>query len=486
MWKYAARKDEGASAWGTAVPEHASAVLRELIHGARNAPKKPWQLGRWRRTVIRQGTSLGVVNWRLCPPVFDRAPVNPQPSLQRAVRCAEREPCASKFGLWSQQRGHIRGDMGRYPFPHNQRSATCIYPRTADHRDAARAFRAWSDEIITSDGARGFLRTRRPDTPDGVPNSTVSEGIAYGMSIAVLFDDRTLFDGLWGYARLFLNKSGLMDWYIAPDGSGPLGVGAATDADEDMAWALIMAHRQWGAREQQRYLDDAKRLIAAIYETEVDHGQWRDLLLPGDDWRGRDVFNPSYFAPNQYRLFGEVTGERDAWNRVIDVGYRTLFRCLSPENGNATNGLVPAWCTSDGSPIEAFPGALTNYQYDSARAPFRILQDYQLTGDARAERYLRDVAGFFSQVGAANVVDGYSLTGHPAPDPQSRTSHLGSAVFIGCAACGAMVAPEYRAFVDRAYERVRTGELLARSRYYNHCWTVLSLLMLTGNFVTFE
>jgi hypothetical protein len=28
---------------------------------------------------------------------------------------------------------------------------------------------------------------------------------------------------------------------------------------------------------------------------------------------------------------------------------------------------------------------------------------------------------------------------------------------------------------------VRTGQLLARSRYYNHCWTVLSTLLLTGN-----
>jgi hypothetical protein len=41
--------------------------------------------------------------------------------------------------------------------------------------------------------------------------------------------------------------------------------------------------------------------------------------------------------------------------------------------------------------------------------------------------------------------------------------------------------PLHQAFIDAAYARVRTGKLLARSRYYNHCWTVLSLLMLTGN-----
>lgn len=376
--------------------------------------------------------------------------------------------------------------MGRYSFPHNQRLAHCAYPTTADHGDALVAFRAWQQEIVTGDGAHGFLRTRRPDTPDGVPNSTVSEGIAYGMLVAVMFDEQSLFDGFWGYAKLFLNKSGLMDWYIAPDGNSRLGVGAATDADEDMAWALIMAHRQWGNSERQRYLDDAKRLIDAIYTTEVDHGEWRDMLLPGDDWRGRDVFNPSYFAPNQFRLFGEVAAARDDWHRVVDEGYRVLFRSLNELSGNAHNGLVPAWCTSSGKPVEAFPGALTNYQYDSARTPFRIIQDYQVSQDPRARRYLLDSSNFFAHEGADAIVDGYTLDGAPAPDPKSIRPNVGSAVFVGCAAAGAMCDTAYQPFIDAAYRRVRSGQLLARSRYYNHCWTVLSLLMLTGNFVTFE
>src|SRR5690606_30283394 len=223
-------------------------------------------------------------------------------------------------------------DMGRYPFPHNQRLPHLAYPSNANARDVQRAFAAWRSEIVTHEGARGFARTRRPDTPDGVPNSTVSEGIAYGMLIAVMMDDQALFDDFWNYARCFLNKSGLMDWYISPDGSAALGVGAATDADEDMAWALVMAERQWGGKGAcpDTYSDSAKRLIDAIYKTEVDHDKWPDMLLPGDDWRGQDVFNPSYFAPNQYRIFGEVSGNRDGWQRVIDEGYRVLNRSLNP------------------------------------------------------------------------------------------------------------------------------------------------------------
>lgn len=373
--------------------------------------------------------------------------------------------------------------MGRFPFPHDQRLRHLSYPRDASAEDARAAFMRWRAEIVTSDGARGFLRTRRPDTPDGQANSTVSEGIAYGMIIAVMFDEQALFDGFWSYARCFLNKSGLMDWYIAPDGSHPLGVGAASDADEDMAWALLMAERQWGGRGSlsETYLSTAQRLIDAIFSTEVDQKEWPDMFLPGDDWRGKNVFNPSYFAPNQFRLFGEATGNMSGWQRVIDRGYEIMELSLSPENGNEHNGLVPAWCDASGKPVEAFPGAMRNYQYDSARTPFRMIQDWACAEDPRARAYLSRISPFFAGIGARDIVDGYTLDGRPAPDPRSPPGNPGSAVFVGCAAAGAMHDPKYQTFIDEAYARVRTGELLARSRYYNHCWTVLSLLMLSGN-----
>lgn len=377
--------------------------------------------------------------------------------------------------------------MGRFPFPQNQRLPGCIYPTQASAEDVQRAFRAFRDEIVTSDGARGFLRTRRPDTPDGAPNSTVSEGIAYGMLIAVMFDDQPLFDGMFQYACRWFNQNGLMSWYIAPDGSKALGEGAATDSDEDMAWSLVMAHRQWGGRGSlsEDYLSHAKRLIERIWEFEVDHGERPYMLLPGDEWRGRNVFNPSYFAPHQYRLFGEISGNTSGFERVIDRGYAIIENSLNDRNGNRENGLVPAWCDADGTPVEAFPGAMMNYQYDSARMPFRLGQDFVYHREPRAQRYLERVTRFFAGVGANDIVDGYTLKGEPAPDPRAQRPNPGSAVFVGSAAVGAMHDARYQDFVDAAYARVRKGDLLARSRYYNHSYTVMSLLMLTGNFVSF-
>ena len=117
--------------------------------------------------------------------------------------------------------------------------------------------------------------------------------------------------------------------------------------------------------------------------------------------------------------------------------------------------------------------------------PFRIGQDYAATGDPRARAYLKQVSAFFAGVGAAQIVDGYSLDGRAAPDPRATRPNPGSAVFVGCAAVGAMHDPAHQAFIDAAYARVRRGDLLARSRYYNHSWTVLSLLMMTGNLFDF-
>lgn len=378
--------------------------------------------------------------------------------------------------------------MARFSFPHNRRHPKLYYPRQASVADVQRALQAWRTEIVTPEGACGFLRTRRPDTPDGHANSTVSEGIAYGMIIAVMVDDQPLFDGLWKYALYWSNKNGLMDWYIAPDGSRTLGVGGATDSDEDMAWALVMAHRQWGGRGSldESYLRHARRQIERVWEFEVDHGNFDGMLLPGDDWRGRDVFNPSYFAPHQYRVFGQVSGNVAGWQRVIDRGYQILENSLNERSGNRANGLVPAWCEADGTPVEAFPGALMNYQYDSARTPFRIAQDFMASGDPRARAYLSKVSTFFAQVGANAIVDGYTLDGAPAPDPKAARPNPGSAVFVGGAAVGAMHDARFVNLVDDGYARVRTGELLARSRYYNHSWTVLSLLMMTGNLFDFD
>jgi len=370
----------------------------------------------------------------------------------------------------------------RFPFPQNQHAMGCTYPSAASADDAKKAYDAWKSELVTSTGAGGHLRVQRPNSPGAETNSTVSEGIGYGMILAVAFDDQHTFDELWKYSQLWLDSNGLMNWYINAAGTSVNGSGAATDGDEDMAWALVMADRQWGGKGSldKPYLDYAKTEIKAIWDHEVDPGN-SYFLLAGDTWGGTIVFNASYFAPTEFRVFGEVTGDTTGWGHVIDTGYTILAKSLNSASGNASNGLVPAWCDANGAPKSPPNGSATNYQYDSARVPFRIGLDYCWYGEARAKTYLAKVSQFFAGVGASKIVDGYDLNGMPHPDPDSDPNGPQSAVFVGSAAVGAMHDATFQSFINDAYALVATGTLLARSRYYNLSWTALSLAMLTGN-----
>ena len=359
----------------------------------------------------------------------------------------------------------------------------CPTASQADIADVHAAYEIWKEDLVTSEGAGGFRRVRRPDTPDGVPNSTVSEGIAYGMILAAYLDDQALFDDLWQYSQLWLDHRGLMYWYIDPEGTTVCpertdGCGAATDSDEDIAWALIVAHYRWGQSPvlDTPYLDLAKQQIELVFEHEVD--PQGNVLRPGDSFGGFGKTNPSYFAPAYYRVFGEITGNVDGWNAVIDSSYQVIENSLDEKYGNADNGLVPAWCEFRGAPAPP----VKHFQYDSIRTPFRIGQDYCWNGEPRAKASLDKVNAFFGAIGPDQIVDGYELDGTPRPDEHSAEP-MKSAVFTGCTGVGAMADGARQAFVDRSYERLLGHDLNTRSRYYQRSWTVLSLLMMSGRFV---
>ena len=351
----------------------------------------------------------------------------------------------------------------------------CVLPPAASDAALQAAYARWKTDLVTSDGAGGFQRVKRPNS--GNPfNSSNSEGIGYGMIAAVYLDDQTLFDNLWKYEQLWIQSDGLMNWEINPQGTAASGTGAATDGDEDMAFALVMADKRWGGRGSlaTSYLDAAKKQIGLIWTNEVDHNLG-DVLAPGDQFGGAQIINISYLAPAYYRIFGRVTGNVDDWNRVVESSYRVLEAALNMANGNASNGLVPAWSTPAGVPM-APPGKPTNYQLDSCRTPFRIAQDDCWFAEPRALAYVQKISGFYAGIGATHLVDGYALDGTPMPN-----TGLALAAFVGPAGVAAMATPPDFKLRDDAYAAVASLTLLGDSLYYNESWTVLSLLMMTGH-----
>jgi Glycosyl hydrolases family 8 len=394
-----------------------------------------------------------------------------------------------------------------FPFPQNREMSRCTYPTGYLNSDVMDAYAKWKTDTITSNGANGFRRVQRTGTdPVGMytpAGSTVSEGIGYGMIMAVYMgtkDDQMLFDDLWKYSQAHLDApNGLMNWSIAADGSNtnPPGKGAATDADEDIAFALVMADKQWGSAGTLNYLNLAKAQINNIWLSEIVDSK---LLGPGDMWGPNrsalwQSINISYFAPFYYRLFKMVDSGHD-WDAVIKTSYDTIMYALTTQNGNASNGLVPAWCASNTNSSgvttisgSAPPNNIFWYQYDSCRTPFRIALDWCLFGETRAQAYLMKTSSFFSGIGAANIVDGYDLNGNKhvqfSPANTAPTLAQQSAAFLGPAGVGAMVSSNYLQFINDSYARVATRQPLVGGAYYDESWMVMSLLMMTGNFLDY-
>jgi endo-1,4-beta-D-glucanase Y len=360
-------------------------------------------------------------------------------------------------------------------------AGSCTAPTGANPADAAAAYAKWKTDLLTSDGANGFLRVKRPNSSGGAVNSTVSEGIAYGMLLSVYANDQPTFDKLWQYSQHWLDSNGLMNWYISPDGTQTLGTGGASDADEDMAYALCAADARWGGKGSlaTNYIDLAKTQINLIWQHEVDHTSY--ALLPGDTGFDGSVINISYFAPAYYKVFGKVTGQTANWNNAAKASYDIIERTLNSQNGNINNGLVPAWSTPAGVPM-APPGTgmPTYHQLDSCRTPFRIGVDYCWNAEPRALTYLQKITGFYSGVGAASIVDGYDLNGNPHPT-NVTTGGPRAASFNGAAGVGAMATGATGATLrDQAYAGVATLTELAGSTYYQESWTGLTLQMMTG------
>jgi endo-1,4-beta-D-glucanase Y len=357
---------------------------------------------------------------------------------------------------------------------------SCMPPAGANVADAAAAYAKWKTDLVVSE-ANGRFRVRRPNSSGAVANSTVSEGIAYGMLLSVYAGDQPTFDGLWLYSQDHLDANKLMNWYIGPDGS-TLGSGAATDGDEDMAFALIVADARWGGKGSlsKSYLDLAKAQIDLIWKYEVDHTR-SDVLMPGDQFKDGSVINISYFAPAFYRAFGRVTGKSADWNKVVESTYNVIAKTLTTQNGNASNGLIPAWSTPDGKPMSPPDQNMpTNHQLDSCRTPFRLAQDYCWNAEPRALSYLQKISSFYAMVTVAAMVDAYDLNGTPRPS-QVTTGGPRQAAFVGPAGAGAMATgTTYTTLRDEAYASVATLMQLAGSTYYQESWTGLSLQMMTG------
>ena len=88
--------------------------------------------------------------------------------------------------------------------------------------------------------------------PDIQHTDVRSEGMSYGMMIAVQMDKKEAFDALWNWSYTFMYHPdpnhptyGYFSWQMNYDGT-PISEGAAPDGEEYYAMALLFASNRWG------------------------------------------------------------------------------------------------------------------------------------------------------------------------------------------------------------------------------------------------
>ncbi len=370
----------------------------------------------------------------------------------------------------------------RFLFPQNQTYDYGIMPTTRNTQDALESYQEWKQKYVVEDGAGGFRRVLF----DGEARETVSEGIGYGMLLAVNFNDPDLFYDLYKYYKLHLNDNGLMKWRIQEDGSVIDSLGhhnSATDGDEDIAFALFLADYQWVSdgyryytRNDINFLDEAVTLINNIFDHEVEPGTF--VLKPGDVWGGSYATNPSYFAPAYYRIFKAITGNAD-WQKVIEKNYEIL-----EASADSSTGLVPDWCTGSGShPAQCSqydpPNCVyqnDDYSFDAARVPLRVAMDYIWFGNSRAKAIAEKITGFIEGVGVNNIKEGYYLNGAPL---NSNSHAVGT--FVSTFGVGAMAADaSHQQIVDDLYSK---NVSVSGDNYFNMTLRTMGLFLQNGSFI---
>lgn len=276
----------------------------------------------------------------------------------------------------------------------------------------------------------------------------VSEGVGYGMIMAALIDDQATFDRIYYAANevMLSPTTGLYHWRANAQGQ-VTGQSAATDADQDIAIALIFAqHRveigEWDAPQGISYADQASALITAIYEHLVYEGAY---LIPGDGWssNGQDILNLSYFSPAWYRIFDEFQNTNN-WQQVIENGYAALYatagteRGLAPDWSQADGEAAFAWCDSNGRGRD---GCRVEMTWEAIRVPWRIALDCLWFSHERACEWSRRGAAFLLESAngdatqAAQNARMFTLEGEFPPDIDYQTEGM-----IGMWLAGAVAA----------------------------------------------
>jgi oligosaccharide reducing-end xylanase len=376
---------------------------------------------------------------------------------------------------------------------------------------------------------------------DWANNDARTEGMSYGMMIAVELGKKREFDALWNWAHTYMlitdpkNPSvGYFAWSMNTDGT-PRSTGPAPDGEEYFTMALYFAAHRWGnGKGIYDYRAEADKILRGIrHHAELTgtspfriHPDDPPFAMPDHPWPSPNntrmqqqaaanglpprsfrfnrgpreetigpmvdeshfmikfvpnspggVTDASYHLPAFYELWAR-------WGPVEDRAFWAMAADVSRDFFNRVTGpdtgLTPDRSNFDGTPVLGFDGKPTPFSYDSWRSVSNWSVDYSWWGKDDRERVLSDrVQKFLDGQGIEKFVDRYTLDGAPL-----STRH--SPGMVATAAVGSLAATDTttaKSFVDALWNMpVPSGE----QRYYDGMLYLMSLMHASGTFRIIE
>ena len=195
-----------------------------------------------------------------------------------------------------------------------------------------------------------------------------TEGMSYGMMIAVQLDKKAEFDALWNWSKTYMYHAeadhparGFFSWSMKTDGT-PNDETPAPDGEEYYTMALYFASGRWGKGAGiYNYRAEANRLLTDMLHREVVRGRTRRgqyacgnmfeetarmvRFVPGLDRNG--FTDPSYHLPAFYELWARwgPAADRAFWAEAAAASRDFFSKATDP-----ATGLAPDYANFDGTP----------------------------------------------------------------------------------------------------------------------------------------
>lgn len=324
-----------------------------------------------------------------------------------------------------------------------------------------------------------------------------TEGMSYGMMIAVQLDKKDIFDRLWRWAKKNMQhqdgpNDGYFAWSCKTDGTRN-SQGSASDGELYFITSLIFASNRWGNDSGIDYLAEAQNILnKSMQKIGMDrvapliNVEERLITFTPDTW-GSTYTDPSYNIPAFYEVWANWAddGRSNFWKSCADKSREYLHKAVHP-----VTGLTPDYTDYDGKPRGTRFIIGDEFRFDSWRVPMNIAIDYAWSGDDGEwqREYADKIQNFFRSQGIDTFVDQYKIDGSQvdnilrAGDNQALHHSVGLVSTLGAASLAA-TDPASKEFAEKLWnskhEPYDDGYFDA---YYDGLLRLFSFMLLSGNY----